>query len=143
MLRCLVFLLLLSTLTLASENDSVPPSAQENGKEKGFYQELVQLSERQEKELQRYRKETRDLEPEERLRRRRVLMNTHRREFMALEAKWGDKANDQHHRWQQRQEERRKRLEALRRKSSEKPRETRSVAVPDTVKKDAEILPAP
>jgi len=143
MFRCLAFLLLLATLTPASESDSVPPAAQETGKEKGFYQELVQLSERQEKELQRYRKETRDLEPEERLQRRRLLMNTHRREFMALEAKWGDKANDQHHRWLQRQEERRKRLEALRRKS-EKPKEAKSVSsLPDTAKKDAAILPMP
>lgn len=143
MLRCLAFLLLLSTLTLASESDSVPPAAQETGKEKGFYQELVQLSERQEKELQHYRRETCDLEPEERLRRRRVLMGAHRREFMALEAKWGDKASDQHHRWLQRQEERRKRLEALRRKS-EKPKEAKPVPVlPDTVKKDATVLPVP
>lgn len=119
-----ILTLLLSSLSFASEND---PLSLDQGKEKGFYQELQQLSKRQELDLARYRKETEDLEPEERLRLRRQLMVVQHRELALLEAKWGDKANDQHHRWLQRQEDRRRRLEALRRKA-DKPRENR----PDT-----------
>lgn len=125
-----LLLLVLSSLGLASESDSL---GLETGKEKGFYQELQQLTKRQEHELVQYRKETGDLEPAVRLQRRRVLMVAQRRELAALEAKWGDKASDQHHRWLQRQEDRRRRLEALRRKA-EKPRETR---VDSTLQRDS------
>ncbi|MEN9355304.1 MAG: hypothetical protein RL318_2629 [Fibrobacterota bacterium] len=131
MLRGLLIALLVTTLSPSAENDSV---SLETGKEKGFYQELVLLSDRHDKELVRFRKQTGDLEPEARLARRRELMNAHRKELAALELKWGDKASDQHHRWLQRQDDRRRRLEALRRKA-EKPKETKPIpAVPDSLK---------
>lgn len=125
-------LLALTSLGSGSENDSL---GLESGKEKGFYQELQQLAKRQERELAQYRKETEDLEPEVRLQQRRQLMTAQHRELAVLEAKWGDKASDQHHRWLQRQEDRRRRLEALRRKA-DKPKEVRpdSTAVRDSSK---------
>jgi hypothetical protein len=123
--------LLMSSLSLSAENDSV---SLETGKDKGFYQELALLSGRQEKDLARFRRETADLEPQERLEKRRFLMNAHRKELSALELKWGDKASDQHHRWLQRQDDRRRRLEALRRKA-EKPKEVKPVPpLPDSLK---------
>lgn len=126
--------MLLTSLATASEND---PLGLDLGKEKGFYQELQLLAKRQEAELARYRKETEDLEPEERLRLRRKLMTVQHRELALLEAKWGDKASDQHHRWLQRQEDRRRRLEALRRKA-DKPKESRpDTAVPRDTSKAA------
>jgi hypothetical protein len=117
------------------------------GRDVGFYQELSSLGERQEEELEAYRKETRSLPPAQRLSRRRALMIAQRKEMAALENKWRDRINpDQRRRWLERRQDRKRRLETLQHQKTEHQHSASKAparpAAVDTLAKGAKASPS-